>query len=228
MNKQIIVTLLLAVAVFGTAVPHTEPRAEPGVASTKFSPKRLWNDLFEDWQPPHFHNPFRDYESVSVPSFFRDLSRMISTKTRSSPKEETPPQRYSYSSSSFTSYSPETGPIGRTTRYYGDNRGISKKVIERRLGDKIVTETWRTDKDGKEESTSSISLSHMKRDQIADFEAEWKSKANEMHPALPSLLEQQPDAERAGLPAASKEAEQKSPPGVSKERRMSEEPDSGL
>ena len=98
------------------------------------------------------------------------------------------------------SFTPETGTIGTTSRHFRDSDGTIKKQVQRTLDEKVVTETFLTDEEGKMESSRSIATRELEPEQLKDFDVEWERRSESLNnkpfvtllPTSPRLLPASP------------------------------------
>ena len=178
MRKCILLLCVLAVVALGVAVPDVTAKVEvhPDAGQSRASPAS-WTERFEGWHPFEDFHPLRDFNPLrdfhprsSIANFFTGLRDSVKPHK----KGKMPPtahQQYSYSS--FTTSTPE-GVASKIERKFVDINGVETKVIERVLNDKIVTDCIVTGKDGKEKSSHVVSTRHVKKDELEEFESEWK------------------------------------------------------
>lgn len=96
-------------------------------------------------------------------------------------------QAYSYSYSTSSTYSPETGHISHSSKEYQDSDGHTKRIVERVLGEKAVTETWENDAEGQGEPVKTLSLRQIQEDKLEDFEHEWEKKSENLYGAMSAM-----------------------------------------
>lgn len=114
-------------------------------------------------------------------------------------------QTFSYSSSSR--YSPELGHVSHSSRFYKGADGHMKKIVERVLDDKSITESWEGDVDDPEKAVKTLSLRQIEEDKLQEFEDEWDSRCEAVYGEKVRGLEG-PDEFAGMLPSSPKRQEQ--------------------
>jgi len=120
-------------------------------------------------------------------SFFQGMPTM------SEELDENGFKTHSYSFSSSSVFTPETGVVSQATKHYKDNIGREKKEEERVVGDSKVATTWIKNPDGQEETVRR--LKSLKEEEVEKFNNEWDSKFQTLLPQQQTQQLQLPSVE---------------------------------